>query len=65
MLPSRKIKIAALYVKNKKYFHGHHGLVHHFDFYLSNIVFIFINHLELQHIKFTDPNGPLITTTDC
>jgi hypothetical protein len=32
MLPSHKIKMAAYYVKNKKWFRRHLGLSCHFDF---------------------------------
>jgi hypothetical protein len=33
MLPSQKIKMAANYVKNKKYFRRHLGLSRHLDFF--------------------------------
>jgi hypothetical protein len=40
MLPSQKNKMAAYYVKNKKYCRRHLGLSRHFDFLFCNIYFI-------------------------
>jgi hypothetical protein len=55
MLPSQKIKMAANYVKNKKYFRRHIGLSRHFElsrhFLAWQQCFYFYIALELEHTK--------------
>jgi hypothetical protein len=61
MLLNQKIKMAAYYVKNKKWFRLHLGLSHHFDyFYLGNIVFIF--YIEYNYNISKNKN---ISLSDC